>query len=346
VGTGLMVPVVLIGGFLIVRKIGRWDLVLTFLAVSTSVIFTLSLFNFNDLLTLLRVVFLDSPILFFAFVMLTEPLTMPPAKGMRLSYGALVGILFTTTPELALVLGNVFSYLVSPKDKLFLKLQQKIELTPYIYDFIFEQSEKRAPLIFTPGQYMEWTLGYKNPDSRGNRNYFTIASSPTEGNLRIGVRFSEPSSTYKRELLNMPVGGQIVASSLAGEFVLPKEQKKFCFIAGGIGITPYRSIIKNMIDKNEKKDIVLLYSVKVAEDAVYMDVFEQAQNLGLKTVVHVTDRTGFITKETVEKEVPDYKDRMFYLSGPHGMVKVFEKILSDIGVSRLKIKIDYFPGYV
>ncbi|MDO8618805.1 MAG: oxidoreductase [Candidatus Daviesbacteria bacterium] len=373
VGTAYIMPVVLIGGLLIVKKLDQWDSFFCFLAVAVPLIFIPAYLNGNDLTSLIRQIFLESPILFFALIMLTEPLTSPPGRLYRILYGGLVGFLFTpllhvgtfyTTPEMALVLGNIFAFIVSPKDRLVLKLQQKNRLAPDIYDFIFEQSEKRvslsasarAPLIFKPGQYLEWTLGYKDPDSRGTRRYFTIASSPTEDNLRIGVRLNDPSSSYKKALLNLNPGDEIVAGSLGGEFVLPEDKsKKLVFVAGGIGVTPYRSIVKNLIDKNETRDIILLYSVRNVSDAVYMDVFKQAENLGVKTIITLTDaenipdnwsgEKGIITKEMIEKEVPDYRERIFYLSGAHGMVTSFEKTLSEMGLPKSQVKIDYFTGY-
>src|SRR3989338_7921788 len=88
--------------------------------------------------------------------------------------------------ESALVLGNVFSYLVSPKEKLILKLKEKIKIAQNTYDFVFPIRQK---LKFQPGQYMEWTLPAQKNDSRGQRRHFTIASSPTEQEIKIGVKF-------------------------------------------------------------------------------------------------------------------------------------------------------------
>lgn len=352
VGTLVMMPQVLLGGLLIVKKIRRWDLVLSFFAVSLSTIIIYAVMKGDNLMILTKQIFFDSPILFFAFVMLTEPQTTPPTKWLQIYYGALVGFLFApqihigsfySTPEIALILGNIFSYLVSPKEKLILILSKKTQLASNIYDFVFKLDQK---LTFLPGQYMEWTLGLKKADDRGNRRYFTLASAPTEGNLRIGVRISDSSSSFKQELVNMKNGDKIVAGCLSGDFVLPQDPgRKFVFIAGGIGITPFRSIIKNMIDNQEKRDIALFYSVKNTEDEIYMDVFRQAQSLGLRTFVNVSAQSGPITKEIIISEVADFKQRSFYLSGPHGMVDSFEKTLTDAGLKKSQIKTDYFPGY-
>lgn len=353
IGTTWMTPLVLIGGLLIVKKIDRWDLVLSFFAVSLPIIFMSTIIGGGGITQLVRQVFLDSPILFFTFVMLTEPLTSPSRKIFKIAYGALVGLLFTpqvhigslyTTPEMALVIGNIFSYIVSPKEKLLLKLKEKIKLSPDTYDFVFGLNQK---INYTAGQYMEWTLGYKNPDARGSRRYFTLASSPLENNLRIGVKFYPNGSSWKKSLLAMQAGQGIVASQLTGEFVLPKDlSKKLVFIAGGIGITPFRSMIQFLLDSNQKRDVILLYSGKTTADFVYKDVFEKAETqLGIKTIYVSTDSMGYIDEKMISAEVLDFKDRTFYISGPHSMVDVFKKSLSQMGLSKSQIKTDYFPGY-
>src|SRR5581483_2115564 len=213
-----------------------------------------------------------------------------------------------------------------------------------IYDFVFNSPEK---LMFEAGQYFEWTFGHKNTDTRGNRRYFTISSSPTENEIRIGVKFEqERSSSYKREMLNMKPGDKIVVGNLAGDFTLPKNQnKKLAFIAGGIGITPYRSIIKYLLDSKEKRDIVLLYSEKNKNQMVYKNIFDQAKALGVKTIYYETEIKGHITKEVLKEKIPDYKKRTFYISGSNKVVTSFEKILSNLGIPYSQIKTDYFPGY-
>ncbi len=352
VGTLAMFPFVLFG-ILIVRKIRRFDLVFYFIISALVFSFGLSFMRGNmNIFTILRNSFIDSPLLFFAFVMLTEPLTTPPTKFLQSVYGGIVGILFSpihlgiffTTPEIALSIGNIFSYLVSPKEKLILKLKEKTKLTDDVYDFVFTADKK---LNFKAGQYLEWTFGHKNTDTRGNRRYFTIASSPTENEIRIGIKFSKKrGSSFKREISDMKIGDKIVASQLAGDFTMPKDTGKFVFIAGGVGITPFRSMIKYLIDTNQKMDIVLMYSDKKTNDFVYKDVFKKAVGeLGLKAIYFETEKEGRMTADVIKKRIPDYKERIFFLSGPHGMVSNFEKSLAEMKLPKKQIKVDYFPGF-
>jgi glycine betaine catabolism B len=362
VGNAQMLPFVLVGGALVVRKIRRGDLVLSFLGTALVTISLANLLNGSTILTGFQEAILYSPLLFFAFVMITEPRTTPPTYRLRIYYGALVGFLFAplfhigsfyTTPELALLVGNIFSYVVSPKKQLVLTLKDKIRLAPNIYEFVFSPGHKFA---YEPGQYMEWTLGFDDTDSRGNRRYFTLSSAPTEHVLKLGVKFSEQSSAFKEELLSMGRHQEIWASHLAGDFVLPKNHNQSCvFIAGGIGITPFRSMIKYLVDNHQRRPITLFYVNNKPDEIVYRDVFEQAEkDLGIKTFYTLTDSqsvpadwkglVGRIKPEWIQKMVPHYQTSLFYLSGPVGMIQSTVDILHQLGVKDKQIKSDYFSG--
>jgi ferredoxin-NADP reductase/Na+-transporting NADH:ubiquinone oxidoreductase subunit NqrB len=349
-----MMAFIIIGGLLIVRKIQRFDLALAFLG-GTIVSDLVTHIGYDPLSTLQKVA-LHTPIFFFASIMITEPLTTPATRPWRIEYGALVGLLFSpaihlgsiySTPELALIIGNIFSYVVSPKIKQVLRLREKTLVGENIYDFAFA-TESGTPMKFTPGQYLEWTLGHAPSDTRGNRRYFTIASSPTERDVHLGVKFYEPSSSFKKAMLALKPGrSTIVAGNLAGDFTMPANPaRKLAFIAGGIGITPFRSMVKYLVDKNERRDVVLLYSNRTTAEIAYREVFDEAQKkLGMKTVYIATGTQGRVTPERVKKEIPDYRKRMFYISGTRAMVVAFEKALHDLGVPKTHIKIDFFPGF-
>ncbi len=362
VGSASLLPFVLIGGFLIVRKLRRFDLVFSFLGAVLVALLASSLFSGDALITTLQRVILYSPLVFFASILLTEPLTAPPTRKLRIYYGALVGILFTpllhigalyTTPELALLFGNLMAYLVSPKDKLILKLKNKTQVAPDTYEFVFTPNRK---LVFTPGQYMEWTLGHHDPDSRGNRRTFTLASAPTERELRLGVKFYQKSSSFKKALLSMGSEDEIAATQLAGDFVLPDNPSQKCvFIAGGIGITPFRSMIKYLLDTHQRRPITLLYSNRGAEDILYKDIFDRAEKeLGIKTIYTLTDAShlpsfwkgnvGRLTPQMIQKLIPGYRRVKFYISGPTEMVYSFKDTLRQLGVKDADIRVDFFAG--
>ena len=295
--------------------------------------------------------------------MITEPLTTPSSRILRIFYGILVGLLFAPqvhvgalyfSPELALITGNVFSYLVGSKKRLTLKFKYAKQLAPDTGEFVFEPD---TAINFRPGQYLEWTLGHDQVDLRGNRRYFTIASSPTEKDLLLGVKFYEKPSTFKKSLANMKTGDTMIASQLSGDFVLPRNKnKKLVFIAGGIGVTPFRSMIKYLIDTGEKRDVVLIYANKTEADIAYKDILD----LGVKTfnlkIIYVISeqkdksiiwngKMGYVDAKMITEEIKDFRDRYFYISGPPSMDSGTGNVLKNIGVSGSHIKTDFFPGF-
>ncbi|MEO9231145.1 MAG: hypothetical protein ABI216_19660, partial [Devosia sp.] len=341
-----------------IRKLRRIDLVLAFAFSNLAV--TLLTSNAGDALGSIKFALLDSPFFFFAFVMLTEPLTAPQGRFWRVIYGALVGALaapnvaiagYYFTPEVALLAGNLLTLLVSPQGRLVLTLQRIEKAASGAYDFVFSPDRQFA---FTAGQYLEWTMPLDRSDSRGNRRYFTVASSPTEGEVRLGVKFSPVGSAFKRQLAELQPGEKIVASQLAGSFTLPHNRKrKLCFVAGGIGITPFRSMLKQLIDKHEPRDVVVLYGCGKVDEVAYADVLREAQEeLGIATHLAVLKaenagpdvHLGMIDEAMIRETVPDFAQRTFYVSGPMPMVNALRQQLRDLGLPFWRIKTDFFPG--
>ena len=347
IGTLTMLPIVLVGGLLVARKLRQIDMVLLFSATVLVCVCSLALVQGKAILVTLNQSLVQGPLFFFAFIMLTEPLTAPPTRVLRRVYAVLTGILFIpqlhvgpvySTPELALVVGNVYAYIVSPKQRVALKLLKKNRTGPDLVDFIFKPSQK---LAFTPGQYMEFTLAHPRPDSRGNRRYFTLASSPTENNVHLGVRFYEHGSSFKRAMQTMDAHTDIVAAQIAGDFTLPADAaQKLVFIAGGIGITPFRSMLKYLLDSRQRRDIILLYANKTANQIMYEDVLNAAaMKLGIKTYYTLTDTAavprnweglvGRLNEQMLLATVPDYQERTYYISGPPEMVDAYKQVLKN-----------------
>ncbi len=361
VGSGVLLPFTLVLGLLVVHKIRRFPLVISFTAVSLFVTLLLDAHHGFGFAVSLRQAFVSSPLIFFGTIMLTEPSTMPPRRLQRILYGAFTGAVFacqvhvgsiSATPEIALALANILAFAANPSYNLRLRLKRKTQLGPKLYDFSFTPDR---PLIFMPGQYAAWTLPLAHKDSRGNRRMFTMASSPTEKEIHIGVKFSEPSSKFKRALLAMQPGDAVEVGQIAGDFTLPKDPaQKLVFVAGGIGVTPFRSMLKYLLDTGQKRDIVVLYVVTRPGDLVYDGVLRQAEMTGVRIVKVLTHTQppddwkglrGHLTSEIFAREVPDYATRVFYLSGPKAMVDAGRAVLRKLGVKRRHIVLDYFPGY-
>lgn len=360
VGSSVLWPFTLVLGLAIVTKIRRFPLFITFIVVSTVLHYVLFAHAHQPIMTDMKHALLASPLIFLSTIMLTEPATMPPRRNMQITFAALIAVLYVTAwgigpfivyPAVALLLGNLFAYIVSPKFRVQLQLQEIQKISDRVYNYVFQPDR---PFKFLPGQYMEWTIANVPYDSRGNRRTFTIASSPTEPTVHLGLKFYEPASTYKAALYEMKPGDHVYASQLAGDFTIHgKEKKKLAFIAGGIGITPFRSMIKYVTDTNVNCDIVLLYVVSNPEEFAYVKELREAASMGVKTIPIVTNtsyRAPGVVSEKVSVDllsrlVPDYIERAFYISGPDSMVDTTKDYLRSMGIKKRQIKTDHFSGY-
>lgn len=355
-----LAPIVIVGGCLIVRKVQRFDMLAVY--IGANLLATLLANPMDHWLEAVTQAFAYSPLLFAGFIILTEPMTAPQGFAPRLAFAALTGALSSAslhigdyyfTPEVAFLVGNLFAFAASPQGRLKLTLLRVEEMAAGCYDFVFATNRK---LAFEAGQYLDWTLRVANPDDRGNRRPFTIASAPAQNELRMGVKFNPDPSAYKLALAALQPGDVVYAQQLAGDFTLPADaSKKLAFIAGGIGVTPFRSILQQLVDTGARRPVILLYGNNRPEEIAYADLFTRAQDeLGIRTVYIIAENApdnienvyaGFIDADLIKHEIPDYAERMFYLSGPRAMVMVFQRVLRELGVARSHIKIDYFPGF-
>ena len=353
IATPSLFPFVFVLGLMVVRKIRRFEEVGAFMVGAILV----ALFHGVSISSL----FLSWPLAFFGTLMLTEPRTAPAMKRDQIVFGAGVGALFSSmlsigflsmTPELALCFGNIFAFYVSSRDVVRLKFKSMTCETEQICNFTFTPDRK---LHFRAGQYLEWTLPLKKPDRRGNRRYFTIASAPSDEEIHLGVRLDRAhASAFKQHLFEMKPGDSLVVSHLAGAFTLPKDlTQKMVWIAGGIGVTPFRSMIRELANTKQKIDAHLFYCANTENDFAYTNEFTQwGDQVGVSMRYIAAKPTpawkgvgGYITREMIEKEVPDFFSRVFYFSGPPMMVENYVKLVKSMGVSQKQIKTDYFPGF-
>ncbi len=352
VATAPMLPFVAIAAYLVVKKVRRGELFLIYVAtvVLARIIFWLSLGAWPFAVPVMLWETLSSwPVLFFAAFMLTEPLTLPADRGWQRIEAFAVGVFsvipfhigpLASTPELALLMGNVLSACVMPKRLLRLTLAEKTEVAPGLWDFAFTPD---VPARFEPGQYFEWTLPHANPDSRGNRRTFTVASSPAEPHVHLGVRIpAQKASSFKTALGGLSVGDHLAGSNVLGDFILPKDTDvPLAWIAGGIGVTPFRSMAQDMVDTRTTRNVVMFYACKTDADFAYRDVFTRAEPHGLRPI-YLTD---LLSADRITSDVPDFASRLWYLSGPPVMVDAYKKLLRSMGVQKKNIRTDYFPGY-
>src|SRR5215216_5157547 len=122
------------------------------------------------------------------------------------------------------------------------------------------QFEPERPFAFAAGQYLHYTLQDGESDDRGLSRYFTIASAPSERSVLLTTRLSTPGSSFKRALSSLQPGAVVEADGPAGDFVYANPERPAVFIAGGIGITPFRSILVDLTSRPLASEITLLYA--------------------------------------------------------------------------------------
>lgn len=216
-------------------------------------------------------------------------------------------------------------------------LKEKIEQMLGVTSFIFQPPKE---INWLAGQYMFYNLPHKNVDKEGDTRYFTISNAPYEKNIAITTRITE--SSFKKTLAALPIGAEIEADGPEGEFTVPADRNKLVFIAGGIGITPYRSILMQMAHESAVKNIELIYASR-DKNAIFSDLLEGiATKFPSLTIRYVID-----PERVDEKLLAGYlsPEKYFYVSGPEPMAKAISKILFDLGVEKKKIVKDFFPGY-
>jgi len=360
VGSSSLWIFVAILGLLVVKKMRLLPLLVSYIVPCLLVMAGMILFGNHSAGSFLKTGILASPLLFLGTIMLTEPATMPSRRRWQICFGAMTGLLYAlhpqvgglyVYPETALVLGNLFAWLTNPKCTVDLVLKEVQIMSPRVYNFVFEPSR---PLVFQPGQYMEWTLPGVAFDGRGNRRTFSIASSPSEDKVMLGVKFYEPASAYKQKLRALRPGAQISVGQIAGNFLLPADSsQRLLFIAGGVGVTPFRSMLKYINDSGEQRDIVMFYAISDPAELSYRDLFQSISTSSIRIIPILTKAdptgwnglTGHIDSKVLEKYVKDLSNRVVYISGPNKMVASTKKMLLDLGLKRTQIKTDYFSGY-
>ncbi len=359
IGTPLLLPFVAVAGFLILFRTRRFPLAIVFIVVATLNIVIRYAITGVPIGTGIGLALLSSPIVFFACFMLDEPLTLPPRRWQQLTEAVVVGLLFqlgfsfgtfSSTPEFALVVGNLLAFFWGQRRGIRLDFVGRTQLTPTSWQFDFRP---HAPVRFVPGQFMELALPHGKTDARGWRRVFSIASAPSADLVRFATRVPERSSSFKSAMLALEPGAVVTATSVSGDFLLPKDAAKpLLLVAAGIGITPYISQLEHLTATGEKRDIVLLYSVLGADEVAFAEVLKAA---GCRVVVLSPNRPtelptgwswagdGELSSEQIHRAVPDAASRTTYLSGPPELVAGLEKALHHDGVRW--IVTDVFIGY-
>ncbi len=223
-----------------------------------------------------------------------------------------------------------------------LNLIRKKTETYGIESFIFSYSE---PLDWKAGQFLHFVLHHEPTDSRGSDRWFTVASAPFEKEVMITTRLAnEKGSSFKAALNALKIGESIEISDIEGDFTVEDPTREYVFVAGGIGVTPFHSILKEADHDGTKLHVTLLYANR-DHNVPYQEELEQFAKNNPHLVIHYITSPKHIDEETFKRLVPDLQKPIFYVSGPEPMVESLGDTLKTLGVAADHIKQDYFPGY-
>ena len=243
---------------------------------------------------------------------------------------------------------------VAESSKVLIKLKDRQEIAEGTFAFHFE---KPANFKFTPGQFIDITL--QNPpetDSEGNARGFSIASAPYEDTIMVATRMRD--TAFKRVLRSVPLGTEVKVEGPFGNLRLHNDRSRAAVVlTGGIGITPFRSILLHVAKEKLPQRIILFYANRRPEDAAFLvelrQLEKQIQDFKLiacmtemqKSSQSWTGERGTINSAMLEKYLKGVASPVYYITGPPAMVNAMHLMLADSGVDDDNIRIEEFAGY-
>lgn len=242
-----------------------------------------------------------------------------------------------------------------PQLELTLLSKQKVEGTDVI-SFKFDKSS----LQYAAGQYAYFDIGGVYNDSKGPIRHFTIASSPTEDFILMTTRIRD--SPYKQRLAALEIGVEVKVKGPEGKFVLHEDHAKTAiFLSGGIGVTPFRSMIKYATDKQLPLKIIMFDSNRNKQNILFKDEFDDCININknLKIIYTISDgqsesvteswkgERGRINKAMLTKYIQNDEilNSIFYICGPPAMINAMQGLLKELQIQKDQIRVEEFTGY-
>lgn len=216
---------------------------------------------------------------------------------------------------------------------------------------------KPAGFEFVPGQFVEITLiDPPETDGEGNVRAFSLVSAPSEPELSVTTRMRD--TAFKRVLKHLQPGAKFLVDGPMGSFTLHRNSSKpAVFLAGGIGITPFHSIIKHAAENALPHKIVLFYSNRRPEDAAFLGelqaIEKKYKNFQLVATMVEMEKSsqpwsgekGFIDATMLQRHLPSLAGPIYYVAGPPAMVTAMQSMLEKAHVDPDDIRTEEFSGY-
>ena len=234
------------------------------------------------------------------------------------------------------------------------KLLRREEVAEGTMSFYFG---KPPGFQFKPGQYLDCALiDPPETDAEGNIRSLSLASAPAEEHLMVATRMR--NTAFKRVLKTMPLGSQLQIDGPMGSFTLHSTAPRpAVLLAGGIGITPFRSMIVNSTRSGLGNRVVLFYSNRRPEDSAFLQELQQIESesknfqaICVMTKMEKSKRpwngeTGYMDKAMLTRFVSDITAPIYYIAGPPAMVTAMKETLTGSGVNEDDIRFEEFGGY-
>lgn len=227
----------------------------------------------------------------------------------------------------------------------------------YAGEVLYLEFERPAGYTFAAGQWCFLELpegGFA--DERGLRRHLSITSAPAEDHLGFATKISD--SAFKQTLAALQPGARIQVEAPKGKLSLPADPAlPVCFLAGGIGITPFRSLAMHSVRAATGHAITLLYSSRTPEEAVFLEEFQElaAQGGRFRFAATMTrmeasgqpweGRRGRMNSQVIREEFPEWQQGAFYVAGPPNMVGATLELLAELGVPEARVSVEKFVGY-
>ena len=220
-----------------------------------------------------------------------------------------------------------------------LTLIEKEHLIDNIWAFRFKPD---VPLSWTAGQYVRVELPHDNPDKEGTKRWFTNSAAPFEGIVQITTRVTQ--STFKQALSKLEPGSMALQliEQPEGDFIWQNTELPLVFVAGGIGVTPFRSILRQRTHDGQPLNATLVYGSRTPE-VPFKDEITQWQADPTFKVQYAVGSP--LTAESLSKLVPELNKSLVYVSGPEPMVEALGDDLKQHGLPEAQLKQDFFPNY-
>lgn len=236
-----------------------------------------------------------------------------------------------------------------------LPLIKKVKIAPRTYSFFFS-TEKLPSFTFSPGQYLRMHIPNEKPDQRGTSRFFTISSSPLDKTLMITTHVIK--SSFKKKLLAVQPGDEISFFGPMGTLTLPNRPIPLVFLAEGIGVTPFYSMIRFMNQKKISMPVTLIVTFETFEDCLFypelMRINKKQPNISvIYSLLQKTKNNqkwpgayGAISKKLLQAHISTLlSSNTFFIVGSSQFVENTRILIEKLGVEDEKIRNEDFIGY-